>query len=547
MVFRSSSIPCLFHEIRFLILTTLCLQIVLCFDEVSRLDPTRVNVVTVIDNSNEEVLRDALTLIRSIRLFGGLLNKATVTAFIPIDDENCFFENSNHGLLKQIALLGAEVFFFPQAIRDSAKTMNKFEAMKHFDLFRFDYLLWLDADIVVFGDPIKDGALRKHHFPGRIDCVPDFYSYLRRFPHVNTTSHVWSTSLPTWHLLGHSEIAPHGTCNTGVLFFDSTSLQKFMAILPSVVDIIDNLNPYKKDRFLDSLYFVAAVNTADIYVNTLDYNLNYMAFFEHEIQREEKSEIKSKIKNDILFAHFLANTTMYCKMEHVTTISSKIGNSIQDRKNEFDMHHTYYDDSDYISNYDSDNHDNFNYKKVLENGKKHKKYDDTEIIAANFICSCNYLTIFPIDEKKSKIVDKIKLLLPSPICQMMAGFEPVPIPEQLKIQKIQNRSTEFSCKIKSVDDKNNNKNDDDEINNNSNCNNSYDDNDNNISNDNNNNNNNNDDINNNNNNNNSNNNNNNNNKNNNDNNNNDNNNNNNDNNNNNKNNYDNNKDNNDNN
>ena len=66
---------------------------------------------------------------------------------------------------------------------------------------------------------------------------------------------------------------------------------------------------------------------------------------------------------------------------------------------------------------------------------------------------------------------------------MMAGFEPVPIPERLKIQKIQNRVTEFSSKIKSVDDKNIIKNDDDDINNNSNCNNSYNDNDNNISND----------------------------------------------------------------
>jgi hypothetical protein len=54
-----------------------------------------------------------------------------------------------------------------------------------------------------------------HLLKGSIDCVPDLYSYLRRFPHVNSTSHVWNPKLPTWELLGFHEIAPHGVCNTG--------------------------------------------------------------------------------------------------------------------------------------------------------------------------------------------------------------------------------------------------------------------------------------------------------------------------------------------
>jgi lipopolysaccharide biosynthesis glycosyltransferase len=44
--------------------------------------------------------------------------------------------------------------------------MNKFESMKYFDSIRFDYLLWLDADIVVLGDPISSGELKKHTHPG---------------------------------------------------------------------------------------------------------------------------------------------------------------------------------------------------------------------------------------------------------------------------------------------------------------------------------------------------------------------------------------------
>ena len=276
----------------------------------ARLDPSKVAIVTVVDPSNEEVLRDVLTLIRSLRLYVGLLNDATFIAcitvdVIPLPDERTVAWSS---YFSQLVYVGAEISFIQQASNHLPKTLNKLDALSLalLDPFRFDYILWLDADIVVFGDPIVRGELRKHMYPGQIDCVPDFYSYLRRFPHVNSTNLVWNPALPTWFLLGDGEIAPHGTCNTGVLFFDTMTLRTLLEAMPSAMEQINQLNPFKQDRFLDSLYFVSAVNRAGITANILSYDMNYMPFFEQEIREE------NVITNDIVFAHFLSNTSFHC-------------------------------------------------------------------------------------------------------------------------------------------------------------------------------------------------------------------------------------------
>ena len=279
----------------------------------ARLDPSRIAIVTVVDPSNEEVLRDVLTLIRSLRLYGGLLNDVTLIACITVDviapDETAISSNawSLSLVISQLAYVGAEISFIRQAPDHLPKTLNKLDALSlALDSFRFDYVLWLDADIVVFGDPIIRGELHKHFYPGQIDCVPDFYSYLRRFPHINSTNLVWNPALPTWFLLGEGEVAPHGTCNTGVLFFDSMTLRKLLDAIPSAMEQINQLNPFKQDRFLDSLYFVSAVNRAGITANILSYDMNYMPFFEQEIREE------NVISKDIVFAHFLSNTSLHC-------------------------------------------------------------------------------------------------------------------------------------------------------------------------------------------------------------------------------------------
>ena len=269
------------------------------------IDPSRLGIVSVLDHTNFEVSRDALTLLRSMRLYGGLLNLADFLFYIPLRKDSTFIDNT--GLIKQLSAMGAEVIFITQVDPSLPKTLNKITALKSScDSFRYDYILWLDADIVVFGDPITRMELQKHSYPGQIDCVPDFYSYLRRFPHVNSSEILWNPTLPYWQLLGDGEIAPHGTCNTGVLFFDILSLQKFLDILPRAIVEVDELNMHKNDRFLDSLYFVAALNMGGIRANIVSYDLNYMAFFEQEIY-EEKC-----IVNDIIFAHFLHDTTMFC-------------------------------------------------------------------------------------------------------------------------------------------------------------------------------------------------------------------------------------------
>lgn len=287
-------------------------QSVLPLPREARLDPTRLVIVTVVDPSNEEVLRDVLTLLRSLRLHGGLLNDATFIACItdpPIEDISTKWQLSK--LVYQLAYMGAEISFIRQVAGNLPKTLNKLDALSFaLDTFRFDYALWLDADIVVFGDPIARGDLRKHFYPGQIDCVPDFYSYLRRFPHINSTDLVWNPSLPNWYLLGDGDVAPHGTCNTGVLFFDTLTLRRLLDTIPSSIEAINQLNPFKRDRFLDSLYFVSAVNKAGIQAHILSYDLNFMAYFEQEMQEEQV------ITEDIIFVHFLSNTTMHCELQN---------------------------------------------------------------------------------------------------------------------------------------------------------------------------------------------------------------------------------------
>ena len=337
----------------------------------ARLDPSRVAIVTVVDPSNEEVLRDVLTLIRSLRLYGGLLNDAAFIACITVDvippDEHIIPTSSTWSLslvISQLAYVGAEISFISQAPDHLPKTLNKLDALSlALDSFRFDYILWLDADIVVFGDPIVRGELRKHVYPGQIDCVPDFYSYLRRFPHINATNLVWNPTLPTWFLLGEGEIAPHGTCNTGVLFFDTMNLRKLLEAIPLAMEQINQLNPFKKDRFLDSLYFVSAVNQAGITANILSYDMNYMPFFEQEIREE------NVLTHDIVFAHFLSNTSLYCA----------------------------------------------------------QRLDEE--------CSCYYFNDATVQVDNSPILKKVQSLLPYDVCQVMAGSVPPPLPlhKQVKI------------------------------------------------------------------------------------------------------------------
>ena len=274
------------------------------------LDPTRIAVVTVVDPSNTEVVRDALSMVRSLRLHGGYLNDATLLACVTVGDASLPPPQSPSLSLVayELARAGAELAFIRQVPGHLPKTLNKLDALAlALDTLRFDYVLWLDADVVVFGDPLASGHLQRHAHPGQIDCVPDFYSYMRRFPHVNATDLVWNPSLPTWFLLGDGEVAPHGTCNTGVLFFDTQTLRALLDEVPKAMEAIDRVNPFKWDRFLDSLYFVAAINRGGIRAHILSYDMNYMAFFEQETA-EERIPV-----GDVIFMHFLSNATMYCE------------------------------------------------------------------------------------------------------------------------------------------------------------------------------------------------------------------------------------------
>lgn len=101
---------------------------------------------------------------------------------------------------------------------------------------------------------------------------------------------------------------PVGVCNTGVLFFDVMVLQRFLHVLPEASAQVDALNPFIRDRFIDSLYFVAAVNKANLAVEPFSYSLNYMAFFERYI-------VEDTGVTNVVMAHFLHEAEFYCTLD----------------------------------------------------------------------------------------------------------------------------------------------------------------------------------------------------------------------------------------
>lgn len=298
------------HVILIIVLSTFPNDLVAFAENMIHVD--KLMIATVLDINEDSISRDVFTLIRSLRKTGKMINSATLLVCIPINDNPSSLLD-NHMTLDELGALRVEIVFVHQTRPPFSKTLNKFEAFRHFDYDRFDYFLWLDADVVVFDDPTTELSLHKH--PGSIECVPDFYSYIRRYPSLNLSSIVWNPYLPSFTLLGENEVAPHGTCNTGVLYFDRLSLKRFVDYLPSIETELLETNKLVRDRFLDSLYFVAIVNRIGMEVTILPYSMNYMALFEVEILEETDTR-------DITLAQFLSHTEMYCfNKNHADTLS----------------------------------------------------------------------------------------------------------------------------------------------------------------------------------------------------------------------------------
>ena len=290
-------------------------------------------VSTIIDPSSPTIIRDAFTLIRSIRLFGGNLNDATILVGIVGNRIDSFVDFDS--IISRLMALQVEITFVPQVGSGIAKTVNKFTMFRHFDSTRFDYFLWLDADILVFRDPLPH--LHMHKYPGEVECVLDVYSYMRRFPAVNSSREFWNPALSAAELTGTSEISSHAACNTGVLFFDSLSLSKFIAGLDSALSSSvlakgsephsgagrgsNILQRFGTDRFVDSLLFVHILNSKGIHVSLLPHSLNYMAFFEDELQQDVKDV------DTVIFAHLLSDTEAFCSATDTTQTSPPASSS----------------------------------------------------------------------------------------------------------------------------------------------------------------------------------------------------------------------------
>jgi hypothetical protein len=230
--------------------------------------PSDMMIATVLDPTSAAVTRDVFTLLRSIRLNGGSLNDATIVVAIALERNTTLMDET--ALLGQLHALDVEVIFIDQVPFPKPKTLNKFSTFSFFDPLRYHYFLWLDADIFVANDPMPYLS-HFHTSPGYIECTPEFFNYLKRYPNLNETAVLWNTAMSQLRTIGEGDDVPMGVCNTGVLLFDAMSLQRFMSILPEAERQIDALNVKERDRFIDSLYFVAAVNMASIHVHPFQY------------------------------------------------------------------------------------------------------------------------------------------------------------------------------------------------------------------------------------------------------------------------------------
>ena len=287
----------------------------------NHIDPSRLLVATVLDLDSFEIIRDVHTLLRSVRVFGASLNKATIVVCVPVASSGAtVIPNGAENLYALLEAYGVELAFIPQVESGRSKTQLKFAAFREFSAARgFDYLLWLDADSFILRDPVP--LLFIHPLSGMVQCAPELYSYMVRYPEVNETRVVKNRKLAPFRLAGRGEMAPHGTCNTGVLFFDRTSLAAFLAALPAAEAEVEaaGLALWPGDRFMDSLLFVAAINRAAIHVEPFPqgYQLNYMAFFEQEMMQGDLPYTQIPA-----IAQFVSDTELFCFVETVAGTDS---------------------------------------------------------------------------------------------------------------------------------------------------------------------------------------------------------------------------------
>ena len=196
-----------------LVLLILMVQLFSCICEyipLDMLDPRDLMITTVVDPSSSEIIRDSLTLLRSMRLHGGTTNQATFLVCFTVTDR---IQEVDPNLFASFTELGAELRFISEAKPASiARTMNKFNAFREYDFNRYSHFLWLDADMVVFEDLMP--VLRRHQHPGSIECVPDFYSYIRRYPSLNYTDLLWNrhNTLADAYMIGDRQRVSHGHC-----------------------------------------------------------------------------------------------------------------------------------------------------------------------------------------------------------------------------------------------------------------------------------------------------------------------------------------------
>jgi hypothetical protein len=202
--------------------TVLCL-----FLSTHSLLPSRLFITTTIDISNEEIVREGLRLIQSIRSFAGEMNDAFLEVGVVYQERDSLLEQN---VVKSLNHLNVSIRYCQSVQRPRySPTLNKFCSFHDIPAEKYDYFLYIDADMFIVYNPVPlfSSVLLQLTEQGK-----PYDIYCGRAWNALTEMNYFPALIDYYNITGYnftdenafaSTISPGGTtfqkaCNTGLYF-----------------------------------------------------------------------------------------------------------------------------------------------------------------------------------------------------------------------------------------------------------------------------------------------------------------------------------------
>ena len=249
-------------------------------------------VSVALDAGSLEITREALRLFKSLNIFGGELKYARKIVCISHDG---VFEDDR--LLQDLKNLNvSEYHFSPRySLPERAPTLNKMCAFNPPGLRKSDYLLYLDADIVIAQDPLPLLSTYTPLNHSELLCGRPWNT----FPNINQFSNYVGEEIdtpffdyPPLHTISEPGLTYYGLCNSGMYFMRATVATHMHAtallyLEKSITDHHFRITiPYAPSyNGIDSVILWAAQYALQYTVTILSPRLNLMAPVEKRLEK----------------------------------------------------------------------------------------------------------------------------------------------------------------------------------------------------------------------------------------------------------------------